>query len=380
MRRSITAWAALVCGLTLALGLLPAGHADDGPNGRDAEPRIVGGVTAAQGEFPWMVHYDYHGQWTCGGAFLRADLILTAAHCLEGSGADTEIVVEYGDVRLGRGKTVRSTKVYDNGDIGADWGMIKLSSKVPGATLLPIAGNTSYDRGTFTVMGWGATSEGGSGSDRLLKVNVPLISDATCAAYGGLYDNLDPATELCAGYDAGAKDSCQGDSGGPLVKKLANGTFVQVGVVSWGDGCAKANAPGVYTQVSHFAAEIYAKATELAGPPGGCTKANGTDVRIRDRATVGSAIRLTTCAGTTSARSRVSVDIRHTKVTDLVVTLVAPDGTSYRLHNRTRGPRNLIKTYTRNLSGEVRNGTWKLRVYDAVRGNTGKIASWRLSL
>jgi secreted trypsin-like serine protease len=378
MKRSTTALAALACSLLLALGLLPAGHADD--DGPSARPRIVGGTAAAQGEFPWMVHYDYHGQWTCGGAFLRADLILTAAHCLEGSGADTDIVVEYGDVRLGSGNTIRSTEVYDRGDTGTDWGLIKLESKVPGATLLPIVGNTSYDRGTFTVMGWGRTSEGGSGSDRLLKVNVPFISDSTCAAYGGLYDDLNPATELCAGYDAGGKDSCQGDSGGPMVKKLAGGTFVQAGIVSWGDGCARADAPGVYTQVSHFASAIYAKATEMAGPPASCSRTNQTDVRIRDLATVGSWIRTTTCAGRTSATSKISVNIRHTKVSNLVVSLVAPDGTVYKLHNRQRGAHNLVKTYTRNLSGEVRNGIWKLRVRDAVSGNVGKLDGWRLTL
>lgn len=379
MRRSFTALAALACSLLLALGLLPAGHADD--DGPSAEPRIVGGTAAAQGEFPWMVHYDYHGQWTCGGAFLRADLILTAAHCLEGSGADTDIVVEYGDVRLGSGNTIRSTAVYDNGDLGADWGLIKLESKVAGATLLPIAGNTSYDRGTFTVMGWGRTSEGGSGSDNLLKVNVPFISDATCAAYGGDYADLNPATEMCAGYDAGGKDACQGDSGGPMVKKLANGTFVQVGVVSWGDGCARADAPGVYTQVSHFASAIYAKANQLSGPAPACSKTNGTDVQIRDLATVGSWNRTTTCAGKTSASSKITVNIRHTSIGNLVVTLVAPDGSAYVLHNRTGGGTdNLVKTFTRDLSREVRNGIWKLRVRDAVRGNVGKLDAWRLTL
>ena len=377
MRRSITHWPPARAGARP--GPAPAtAHADDGDP--DARPRIVGGTAAAQGEYLRTVDYDYHGQWTCGGAFLRADLILTAGHCLEGSGADTDITVEYGDVRLGSGETIQSTQVYDNGDTGTDWGLIKLESKVAGATLLPIVGNTSYDRGSFTVMGWGATSEGGSGSNRLLKVNVPFISDATCAANGGLYDNLDPATELCAGYDGGGKDSCQGDSGGPMVKKLANGTFVQVGIVSWGDGCARADAPGVYTQVSHYASAIYAKATEMAGPPGGCAKTNSTDVPIRDLATVGSWVRTTTCAGRTSASSKISVNIRHTKVSNLVVSLVAPDGTVYPLHNRKRGAHNLVKTYTRNLSSEVRNGVWKLRVRDAVRGNVGKLDSWRLTL
>ena len=55
---------------------------------------------------------------------------------------------------------------------------------------------------------------------------------------------------LCAGYEeTGGKDSCQGDSGGPLVDKE---TKEQIGVVSFGQGCAEPGYPGVYTQVSYF--------------------------------------------------------------------------------------------------------------------------------
>ena len=83
----------------------------------------------------------------------------------------------------------------------------------------------------------------------LQKVNVPLVSKAACndkAAYGG--DITD--TMLCAGYKSGGKDSCQGDSGGPLVVTDANGETVLAGVVSWGEGCARANKYGIYSKVS----------------------------------------------------------------------------------------------------------------------------------
>jgi secreted trypsin-like serine protease len=373
MKRNATKLAALLGGLFIAVALFASPtHADD------IGPEVVGGTPAAQGEFPWVVHLSMG----CGGSFIRQDIILTAAHCVSGTGNNTSIRVEYGNVNLGSGTTVSSKYVFDNGSIGTDWALIQLQSKVTNAALLPINTSSANESGNFTIMGWGATSEGGSGSNRLLKATVPFVPDDTCDNYYGT--RLNKTTEICAGYAAGGTDTCQGDSGGPMVKNTGSG-YVQVGIVSWGDGCARPNAYGIYTQVSYFASAINAKADELSGgttpPPSGCSRTNGTDYTINDNSTITSSIAVSGCTGNASASSTVAVNIQHTYIGDLKVDLIAPDGSVYVLHNRSGGSAdNINKTYTVNLSSEVRNGTWRLRVNDNANADTGKLDTWTLNL
>jgi choice-of-anchor B domain-containing protein len=115
--------------------------------------------------------------------------------------------------------------------------------------------------------------------------------------------------------------------------------------------------------------------------PAGCSGTNGNDVAIPDNATVESSITISGCSGNGSAGSTVEVHIQHTYIGDLVVSLIAPDGSSYVLHNRAgSGTDNIDKTYTVDLSAEAANGTWKLRVRDAATADVGKIDSWRLNL
>jgi Zn-dependent metalloprotease len=116
------------------------------------------------------------------------------------------------------------------------------------------------------------------------------------------------------------------------------------------------------------------------GPPG-CTASNGTDVAIPDNTTVESSVAINGCARNASATSTVEVHIVHTYVGDLVVSLVAPDGSVYTLRNRTGGSAdNIDTTFTTNLSSEAANGTWRLRVQDAASADIGSINSWTLTL
>jgi subtilisin family serine protease len=120
----------------------------------------------------------------------------------------------------------------------------------------------------------------------------------------------------------------------------------------------------------------------IGNPGSGCAPVtNGTDVPIPDLSTATSTIAISGCSGTAGATSTIEVHIVHTWIGDLVVDLVAPDGTVYNLHNRAGGSTdNINQVYTRNLSTETANGTWTLRVRDAAALDTGRIDSWTLDL
>ena len=112
-----------------------------------------------------------------------------------------------------------------------------------------------------------------------------------------------------------------------------------------------------------------------------CTATSSTPVAIPDNTTVTSTVELTDCPSTPSATSAVEVHIQHTYIGDLVVSLIAPDGSAYVLQNRVGGSTdNIDQTYPVNLSGETANGTWTLRVQDAATIDTGTLTSWTLSL
>ena len=120
---------------------------------------------------------------------------------------------------------------------------IPTSSAVSYATL-PASGSDPTAGTTTSVAGWGTLSSQGSSPTNLRKVDVPIVSRATCRNNYSVSEITD--TMICAGLTAGGKDSCQGDSGGPLINAS---TRQLVGIVSWGEGCAAAGKPGVYARV-----------------------------------------------------------------------------------------------------------------------------------
>lgn len=243
--------------LAVAFGSLTLAHADETTG---VTPNVVGGSPADIADFPYAVALtDASGSQFCGGSLIAEDKVLTAAHCAEGQDpADVVAVTGRTDLTTNEGNETPVSDIwihpdYDGVSTGADVAVLTLSSAVPDAKPIELASATddpSYAPGTdATVAGWGTTSEGGSSSDTLLQGTVPVTSDEDCAAaYGSEYD---AQGMVCAGLPEGGVDACQGDSGGPLV---VNGTLA--GVVSWGNGCARPDYPGVYARVGTYADDI----------------------------------------------------------------------------------------------------------------------------
>jgi secreted trypsin-like serine protease len=133
-----------------------------------------------------------------------------------------------------------------------DVALLHLSTKSAGAharILSEEEGPAITEGATTIVVGWGDTAEGGETSNVLRQVSVPIVNNDTCRSfedYGHLTENM-----FCAGNAEGGQDACQGDSGGPIFM-MFDGTPTQVGIVSWGIGCARPNAPGVYTRLSRY--------------------------------------------------------------------------------------------------------------------------------
>ncbi|MEU8000030.1 serine protease [Catellatospora sp. NPDC049111] len=253
--------ALLMCVAAMAVASPAAARPDDPP-----QVEVIGGARAGAGEFPWMVRLD-NG---CAGTLVRTQYVLTAAHCVSRTGANSSISVRGGSADLGSGKTfqVRSSHVwrargFSDVTRGDDWAVIRLSRPVD-VPVVALPSGGGLDGGTLTAVGWGATREGSRAQQRYLrKVQVPFVGDGTCGKiYRSRGYGFTDADMICAGdLKHGGKDSCQGDSGGPLLRR--DGTrWVQVGIVSWGVGCGRAAYPGVYTQVSHFAADINAAIEE----------------------------------------------------------------------------------------------------------------------
>jgi secreted trypsin-like serine protease len=384
LRSALRRAALVTISAAAALGAV-AGQAVAAPSAPDddVQPQVVGGTRAAQGEFPFMVRLSMG----CGGALYTPSIVLTAAHCVSGTGNNTSIGVTAGAVDLQDANRITRTSTYvyqapgyDNPS-GDDWALIKLNSPITNQAVLPIATTTAFDSGTFTVAGWGAATEGGGQQRYLLKATVPFVTDAQCQQ---AYSDLVPNEEICAGnWSSGGVDTCQGDSGGPMFRRDDNNAWIQVGIVSWGIGCARPQNPGVYTQVSTFAADIAAAAANLGGttPPPGHSFSNANNYTINDNSTVSSPITASGVTGAASSSSTVEVHIVHTYRGDLVVDLVAPDGSVYNLLNRSGGSAdNVDQTFTVNLGSETANGTWNLRVRDAASQDTGYIDSWTLNI
>ena len=237
--------------------------------------RIIGGSDTTIGQFTYTVSLqDQYGHF-CGGSLIAPDVILSASHCQHMDAGGYSAVIGRRNLDItneGEEITVKTEMVhpqYDWGTTDYDYMVLILDTPISASTaeyvdIVSLSREIVPLDSAVSVMGWGDTVA--SDDETLLSytlqtTEVFVISNEVCDASSGViggmeqdYHNQITSNMMCAWDVPEGQDSCQGDSGGPLVIKgdanNGGGEDVQVGIVSWGVGCANPNFPGVYARIS----------------------------------------------------------------------------------------------------------------------------------
>jgi trypsin len=230
----------------------------------DSIESIVGGLpTGSSDKYPMIVSMQNNKRHFCGGTLVDEHTVVSAAHC-SGRQVSSNLTVVAHRFDLRKPLEEENAAVFSVSDILihpsynfslgirydiAIWKVNLVSGDLARLRLNEVRfddGSKSQTSQMLRTAGWGAIGWRQPGSPELLEVDVPVVSQEECKV---AYSDLHEPSAICAGYPEGLKDSCNGDSGGPLFA-YENQVFTLVGVVSYGEECAKPGFPGVYARIT----------------------------------------------------------------------------------------------------------------------------------